>query len=100
MALIGGENDPTRVDVFPLEGAPDCPAPATQFTQATSGSGLSGGLVEEVPILCGEAGVDYMCHKLEKGASEWTPVASGARLFEAAMVVYDDGGRILAIGGR
>ena len=44
--------------------------------------------------------MDYACHKLERGSSAWTPVASGVRFFEAAMVTYDGGSKILAIGGR
>ena len=43
---------------------------------------------------------DYACYKLERGSSAWTPVVSGVRFFEAAMVIYDGGSKILAIGGR
>ena len=98
--MVGGENDPTRVDVIPLDGAPACSAPATQFTQATSGLGLSGGLVNDIPVICGEEGVNFECHKLNPSSNIWSPVASGVRFFEAAMTVYNGNSEILAIGGR
>ena len=88
------------MDVIPLEGSPSCPDTTTQFSQATSGLGLSGGLIEGIPLVCGEEGVDFVCHKLDVGANAWTPVTSGARFFEAAMIVYNEGNTVLAIGGR
>ena len=88
------------MDVIPLEGSPSCPDTTTQFSQATSGLGLSGGLIEGIPLVCGEEGVDFECHKLDVGANAWTPVTSGARFFEAAMIVYNEGNTVLAIGGR
>ena len=100
VVLIGGENNPSRVDVFPIEGAPECPAAPPQFSLASSGQGLSGGRVDNVPFVCGEAGVDYVCHKLEDGAAQWSPVESGVRSLEAAMVVFDGESKVLAIGGR
>ena len=100
IALIGGENNPTRVDLVPLNGAPTCPSAATQLSLATSGAGLSGGIVQGVPVVCGEAGVDFVCHKLENGASQWTPVDSGLRFFESAMHVYDNKFKVIVVGGR
>ena len=100
LLLIGGENDPTRVDVVPVDGAPACSGSPPQFTQATTGSGLSGGVVDGVPIICGEAGVDFACQKLASGASQWTTVGSGIRFFEATSRVFNNGTEMLTIGGR
>ena len=84
--------------MIPLEGAPACPETTVQLTGATSGLGLSGGVIEGIPFVCGEEGVDFQCMKLELGASRWVPVGSGVRFFESAMRVYDDS--VLAVGGR
>ena len=86
--------------MIPLEGSPACPSTTVQFKNAISGLGLSGGVVDDIPIVCGESGVDYQCQKLELGANRWVPVDSGVRFFESAMTVINDGSDILAIGGR